>query len=935
MTDDELLRAYTGAGSDAAFAELTRRYINLVYSAACRQLRSGHDAEDVTQAVFLLLATKARRMPAGVVIPAWLLNATHFACRGVARSKARRHRHEQEAAAMSTAAQHAGDSSDDPDWAKVAPVLDSAVASLNEASRSALVLRFFENLAYKEIAARLSIAEPAARKRVERAVEQLRAFYAGHKIALPAAGLEALILAQATWPAPLHLVSAAITNARAAAPPARVASLSRQLARAMRPPSLKLAWAALIIIAATAAAFVAHGVIHANPDSVADGAGPVAQVSAGPSRISGRVLSPQGQPVEGAEVVMARASAPAALYGPEPTNAMTLTSGPDGGFDFPAEADATALVVRADAGSAQVLLSQHPGGGDITLTPWGTIVGTIRQGGKPVAGQTVDLTRADGSLEEWNAWRVIQELQIRTDALGNYTFSRVAAILPSGKGQLSITCGQRMRRVKLAPRQILRVDIGNGRTVIGHLAFDHGERLQFHGYVAPIVASPATPPSPEFLESPPVVAIAPDGSFKAEDVPPGEYQLAFHSFEAGPQAGVADDLADGAVNFSVPRGPAASDGPIDVGAVQTHIHVLLRTGQDAPDFALPDARGRIIRRSDFNGKYLLLYVQDPAYRIALVSPQTLKPLFDRFGDDPRFAMLQVDIDEPGNLVAQKRQPAESLPWPVVSSGVPDGGQSAFSTSQPSWLNRLHEPSAQIPAIYLASATRLHLIDPQGKCAVRSLVPGSALSYIPRLLPAGPSASSGVQVRVDRKVAADAEYSSASNVAKAGRFVLVDGSPSKASAPITVLNDGRLPSVEDDPASNFFFSGNSLEGRFRLELKDTVAVAQINTWSRHPGHRAPQVYKVYGSDGSAAGLNLNPKIGIDPASCGWTKIAVVDTRPESGNDGGQYAVSISSPSGSLGRFKHILFVCFVTETDDTIGNTFFSEVAVLSRTGDRP
>src|SRR5882724_7777561 len=98
--DDHALLAEYVDGSDTAFAALVRRHIDLVYSAALRQVRDPHTAADVTSAVFMVLARKAGELTAGVVIAAWLHSTTRHAALKAIRARVRREHYEQEAARM-------------------------------------------------------------------------------------------------------------------------------------------------------------------------------------------------------------------------------------------------------------------------------------------------------------------------------------------------------------------------------------------------------------------------------------------------------------------------------------------------------------------------------------------------------------------------------------------------------------------------------------------------------------------------------------------------------------------------------------------------------------------------------------------------------------------------------------------------------------------
>jgi hypothetical protein len=164
-----------------------------------------------------------------------------------------------------------------------------------------------------------------------------------------------------------------------------------------------------------------------------------------------------------------------------------------------------------------------------------------------------------------------------------------------------------------------------------------------------------------------------------------------------------------------------------------------------------------------------------------------------------------------------------------------------------------------------------------------------------------------------------------------KFTVVDGESDPNGSGLKALNDGRLPEEEDDPGNNFFFAAGSDGGRLQLDLRGVVDVKEINTYSWHTDSRAPQVYNLYAADGAAAGFNAEPKRVTDPTTCGWKLLAKVDTREKFGGAGGQYGVSISDDSGSLGKYRYFLFDVFKTEDNDGFGHTFFSEIDVRAVT----
>jgi len=175
---------------------------------------------------------------------------------------------------------------------------------------------------------------------------------------------------------------------------------------------------------------------------------------------------------------------------------------------------------------------------------------------------------------------------------------------------------------------------------------------------------------------------------------------------------------------------------------------------------------------------------------------------------------------------------------------------------------------------------------------------------------------------------DVPSPSKTDAARNAKFVIVDGERDENGGDVDKLNDGKTPTEEDQPAENFFFNAGTPGGRLLVELEKVTEVRQINTYSWHPNTRGPQVYKLYASDGAATDFNAKPK-GIDPVKAAWKLLANVDTRPKEGTGGGQYAVSISDSEGPIGKFRYLLFDMSRTETDDTFGNTFYSEIDVIS------
>jgi RNA polymerase sigma factor (sigma-70 family) len=202
LDDHELLAEYARTQSEAAFAGLVARYVHLVYSAAARYTGNPHHAEEITQAVFLILAGKAGSLGRNVVLSGWLYQTARLTAANFVKGEIRRQHREQEAYMQSTLKEP-----ESPAWRQIAPLLEEAMGSLGEADRNAVVLRYFENKTAREVAVALKLKEAAAHKRVQRAVEKLRRFFLKRGLALSGVALAGAVSANSVSAAPPGLAA--------------------------------------------------------------------------------------------------------------------------------------------------------------------------------------------------------------------------------------------------------------------------------------------------------------------------------------------------------------------------------------------------------------------------------------------------------------------------------------------------------------------------------------------------------------------------------------------------------------------------------------------------------------------------------------------------------------------------------------------------------
>ena len=259
MTDSELLRRFAAERQQEAFAQLVRRHVDLVYSAALRHVRGDrHRAEDITQEVFVDLARKAAPLSHHPSLAGWLYSSAHFAAVNAIRHEQRREAREKEADTMQALD---GSPANATDWDQIRPLLDDALQELDERDRQPVLLRFFGQQTFAGIGEQLGLTENAAQKRVERALDRLHAALMRRGVTSTSAAL-GVILAQTGVSAPAPL-AASVTAAALAGVAGSSAAAGAGVLAFMSTAKLLAGIGAAMIVGAAAGVWYENGVANA------------------------------------------------------------------------------------------------------------------------------------------------------------------------------------------------------------------------------------------------------------------------------------------------------------------------------------------------------------------------------------------------------------------------------------------------------------------------------------------------------------------------------------------------------------------------------------------------------------------------------------------------------------------------------------------------
>lgn len=414
--------------------------------------------------------------------------------------------------------------------------------------------------------------------------------------------------------------------------------------------------------------------------------------------IAGLVLAPDGAPVANAQVVLVTPGAGVQTINGEipeymSREAVIAKTDASGKYSFPPQTDRFALVVANPAGYAQVEGKDLSPAGELKLQPWGQIEGRALVGSKPVAEIEIQAFSQDGRYDQ-AAPRIHHELQAKTDANGGFRMPRV----PAGHWGVGRTIRQgdmttvaSVSRVTVEAGKAASVQVGGkGRMVIGHAeipqALKDRDGWQFElGHASSDLPYPKVPIEDEIKSLSPQqrqeryakwaatdegkayqeqirklneerkfyqVPVQPDGTFRIDDVEPGNYVLNLQVAQTGADrsGGMRESLATASAKFTMPPvTPEQLDQPLEIPAVPLEMLVVVNVGDAAPVFVTKTFDGKPLQLADYSGKYVLLAFWGTWCSPYVAEVPNLKGIYDKYGNDPRFVMIGMAVDQSAEL----------------------------------------------------------------------------------------------------------------------------------------------------------------------------------------------------------------------------------------------------------------------------------------------
>jgi RNA polymerase sigma factor (sigma-70 family) len=446
-SDRQLLELFLAQREEAAFVALLKRHGPMVLQVCHRIQGNQHDAEDVFQATFLLLARKAGSIRKPESLASWLHGVAHRLALEAKAQRTRRQAYERQAAEMRSTSSVSVET-----WQELQETLDEALRQLPEKYRVPLLLRYLEGKTQEEVARQLGCPLGTVRSRLARGRSRLKEVLERRGLRLSAAGLTTALAGSAASAAAvpsllLHATGRAALQyaagkAAAAVVSARVAVLIKGGLKAMVAAKLKVATAVVLVTGTlvVGAGALARHVLAGLPQTTAQARSPAAPSSEGPHirsvahpgqneesltgsggtasqesghvvTVRGRVVTPDGKAVANATIYRCQVRFPSLKM----AETKVATTGPDGRFEVESS-DEGLLVAAADGFAPDCSLPEQQADElTFTLAKEIPVRGRLLDlQGKPVPKANVRVLAvrapADGNLQgAYNAFRLNPE----------------------------------------------------------------------------------------------------------------------------------------------------------------------------------------------------------------------------------------------------------------------------------------------------------------------------------------------------------------------------------------------------------------------------------------------------------------------------------------------------------------------------------------------
>jgi len=253
QTDSDLIAAYAHSGDQKAFAELVLRHQRMVYRVCQRMLGHHQEAEDATQAVFLVMLHKANGLTRKGELTGWLYGVARNVALEALRKRGRR---KEEAMLDETEAVAAEDS---PDHEAALQSLDRELAGLSGVLRQAVVLRYLQGYDQAEAARQAGCSMGTLASRASRGIERLRQRLAKRGVALSGAALAGLLTSEASAAVPETLLPTILATVKTVAAGAATTGATSTAAMLAKGATKAMFIAKVKMVAAVAAVVIVTG----------------------------------------------------------------------------------------------------------------------------------------------------------------------------------------------------------------------------------------------------------------------------------------------------------------------------------------------------------------------------------------------------------------------------------------------------------------------------------------------------------------------------------------------------------------------------------------------------------------------------------------------------------------------------------------------------